>query len=134
MYYIYTYIVVYEHIMYEHIVVYILANASIDKLSKFINLFFYFCLGKTEKSCIPGLESTHIYLCKMDRNNILKRTFHNILSYHRYMHESLTSPNILIISMFYKLDCVEQNYYFHIHIIQVIITTIMLTRSSEKIF
>ena len=47
--------------------------------------------GKTEKLCIPGQESTHIYFCKMDGNNLLKRTFYNILSYHRYMHESLTS-------------------------------------------
>ena len=79
-----------------------LANASIDKLTKFIN--------------------------------ILKRTFYNILSYHRYMHKSLTSQIIFItINMFYKLDCVKQNYYFYIHIIQVIITIIMLTRSSERI-
>ena len=45
----------------------------------------------------------------MDRNNILKRIFYNIKSYHRYMHESLTNQNnILIINMFYKLDC-----YYH---------------------
>ena len=51
------------------------------------------------------------------------------------MHESLTSQNIFIINMLYKLDCVEQNYYFYVHVIQVIIiTTIMLTRSSEMIF
>ena len=54
-----------------------------------LSIYFYFCMGKGEKSCIPGQESTHIYICKMDRNNILKRTFYNILSNHRYMHTNI---------------------------------------------
>ena len=32
--------------------------------------------------------------------------------YHRYMNEFSTSQNIFIVNMFYKLDCVDQNYYF----------------------
>ena len=32
--------------------------------------------------------------------------------YHRYTQECSTSQNICIVNMFYKLDCVEPNFYF----------------------
>ena len=32
--------------------------------------------------------------------------------YHRYMQERSISKNMFIVNMFYKLYCVEQNYYF----------------------
>ena len=32
--------------------------------------------------------------------------------YHRHMQEYSTSQNIFMVNIFYKIDCVEQNYYF----------------------